>query len=288
MATKMIWNEFRSIISGFPQYYRISWQLWCRWQAVSGNIKPTNKAPGGVRQWYSVWENYFNGIFLLCEQKKHSASISRVQQPPWLAFTITKTTELSFTLFLFGLHARFWFLCSFCAFQWWHQHKHSKQRILNVHTMAPVMLIARHPAATHSCQVSKPVGFGVNKWWEHLWGGAAQKIGSPGAVSHYVGTLVESKCPVGTNCCIIDFTSGCNIEGESEEKPKNARLKALQPQFQNCSLSFNLFFYFYFGYNLLHASSLSFMDIQYKSECCSNLCPQGWDLREPLQISLTV
>lgn len=174
-------------------------------------------------------------------KKEHSASISRVQQPPWLAFTITKTTELSFILFLFGLHARFWFLFSFCAFQWWHQHTHSKQRILNVHTMAPVMLIARDPAATHSCQVSTPVGFGVNKWWEHLWGGAAQKIGSPGVVSHYVGTLVESKCPVGTNCCIIDFTSGCNIEGESEEKPKNARLKALQPQFQNCSLSFNLF-----------------------------------------------
>lgn len=166
-------------------------------------------------------------------KKEHSASISRVQQPPWLAFTITKTTELSFILFLFGLHARFWFLFSLCAFQWWHQHKHSKQRILNVHTMAPVMLIARDPAATHSCQVSTPVGFGVNKWWEHLWGGAAQKIGSPGAVSHYVGTLVESKCPVGTNCCIIDFTSGCNIEGESEEKPKSAHLKAskLQPQF---------------------------------------------------------
>lgn len=63
--------------------------------------------------------------------QEHSASISRVQQPPWLAFTIRKTTDLSFILFLFGLHARLWFLFSFCAFQWWHQHKHSKQRTLN-------------------------------------------------------------------------------------------------------------------------------------------------------------
>lgn len=125
--------------------------------------------------------------------------------------------------------------------------------------MAPVMLIARDPAATRSCQVSTPVGFGVNKWWEHLWGGTTQKIGSPGAVSRYVSILVESKCLVGTNCCIIDFTSGCNIGGESEAKPKNAPLKVLQPVSKLQASVLTCFF----GNNLLHASSLSFMDIQY-------------------------
>lgn len=155
MATKMIWNEFRSIISGFSQYYRISWQLWCRRQAVSGNIKPTNKAPGGA-WWYSVWEHDFNGIFFLlnwpgaacrCSGKKNTVLLfPEYSSHHWLAFTITKTTELSFILFLFGLRARFWSHFSLCAFQWWHQHKHSKQRILNVHTMAPVTLIARDPS----------------------------------------------------------------------------------------------------------------------------------------------
>lgn len=47
--------EFRSIISGFPQYFT-EYHNRCDAGDMQGrgNIRPTNKAPGGVGQRYSV------------------------------------------------------------------------------------------------------------------------------------------------------------------------------------------------------------------------------------------
>lgn len=63
-----------------------------------------------------------------------------------------------------------------------------------------------HPQTYTPNRFQAPVGFGVNKGSEHLWGGMIHKDTSPSAarlhISTHRTTPVKSKCLVWANCCI--------------------------------------------------------------------------------------